>query len=265
MLKRILLLGAVLLIGSEILVAQIRRNPERFQVLLFTKSISYPNRHNSISDGVEMFQELSSKNSFGLTWTDDAAIFDDTSRLNNMDVIVFLNTSGIILNESQKKAFQDYIHNGGNFVGIHSASYTFVNDWPWYAKLLGAWWNRHPGIHTAVVKVENANHPSTVHLPSSWIITEEWFNFQNISDKINVLLTVNEKTYPGGKMPNYHPIAWYQDNFEGGRSFFTLLGHTEEIYHDPLYQQHITGALWWAAMGIELDTNLPNPNLKINK
>lgn len=249
MIKKILLAVFLLMIGSETLTAQYA---ERYQVLLFTKSVSYPHRHNSISDGVQMFKELSRKHRFGLTWTADDAIFDDRDRLQKMDVVVFFNTSGDILNEDQKKTFQQYIRNGGNFVGIHGASYTMM-DWPWYIDLLGGVWNRHPGRHTAAVKVQDKNHPSTAHLPSTWIVTDEWYNFRELSENIKVLLTVDEGTYPGGEMPQYHPIAWYQDDFEGGRSFFTLLGHTQQAYNDPWFRQHIMGALWWAASGVEIE------------
>lgn len=249
MITRLSLLLIVLLISIDTALSQYA---ERYQVLLFTKSVSYPYRHDSISNGVEMFKDLSKKHRFGLTWTADAAIFDDTERLNGMDVVVFFNTSGDILNDSQKQGFQDYIRQGGNFVGIHGATFTMM-DWPWYIDLLGGVWNEHPGRHTAAVNVEDSNHPSTAHLPSTWIVTDEWYDFEELSENITVALTVDEGTYPGGKMPDYHPIAWYQDDFEGGRSYYTLLGHTAEAYDDPWFQQHILGALWWAAMGVELE------------
>lgn len=223
---------------------------ERYQVLLFTKSESYPWRHDSISDGVQMFKELSKFHHFGLTWTADSQIFDDDERIAKMDVVVFLNTSGDdILNESQKNGFQNYMRNGGNFVGIHGASYTMM-EWDWYVEMLGGVWNRHPGNHTAMVNVERADHPSTAHLPQNWQVTEEWYNFDKLSENITVLLTVDEDSFSGGEMPDFHPIAWYQDNFEGSsRTFYTLLGHTEEIYSDSNFKQHILGAIWWAATG----------------
>jgi uncharacterized protein len=245
MVKRLLLIPIILLVSFETLAAQ---GTDRYQVLLFTKSETYPWRHSSISNGVEMFKELSANHNFGLTWTDDSEIFNDHERLNSMDVVVFMNTSGDILDEDQKSAFQEYIRNGGNFVGIHGASFTMM-EWPWYISLLGAVWDRHPGIHTAVVNVEDHHHPATAHLPSSWIITEEWYNFQNISDNIRVLLHVDEETYQGGEMPDYHPVAWYQEDFEGARTFYTLLGHKEEAYDDPWFRRHIFGAVWWAATG----------------
>jgi len=221
---------------------------QRYEVLLFTKSESYPNRHDSISDGVEMFKELSRANNFGLTWTADSEIFTDHDRLNGMDVIVFMNTSGDILDSEQKEAFQQYIRNGGNFVGIHGASYTMM-EWDWYVDMLGGVWDGHPGIHTAIIDVEDISHPSTAHLPERWVVTEEWYNFLRLSDNINVVMAVDETTYSGGQMTEHHPVAWYQDDFEGARTFFTLLGHREESYTDPLFRQHILGALWWAATG----------------
>ncbi len=130
-----------------------------------------------------------------------------------------------------------------------------IDTWQWYSDLIGAKYDFHPGIHTAVLNIENNRHPATAHLPSSWIVTDEWYDFRELSDNINVLVTIDENTYPGDKMGNYHPVVWYQDSFEGGgRSFYTALGHPEELYDDPLYQQHILGALWWAATGTMLDT-----------
>ena len=244
MIKRIVITIVTAFLTTDLL-AQ-----ERYQVLLFTKSESYPWRHDSISEGVQMFKELSQFHHFGLTWTADAQVFDDEERLGTMDVVVFLNTSGDeILTDSQKEGFQNYMRNGGNFVGIHGASFTLM-DWDWYIDMLGGVWNHHPGNHTAIVKVEESGHPSTAHLPVNWLITEEWYNFDRLSENINVLLTVDENTYPGGEMRDFHPIAWYQDNFEGNsRTFYTLLGHTEEIYSDNYFKQHILGAIWWAATG----------------
>lgn len=225
---------------------------ERYQVLLFTKSVSYPFRHSSISDGVQMFRAMSRKHRFGLTWTDDAAIFDDHDRLRGFDVVVFFQTSGDVLDAGQKEAFQEYIRNGGNFMGIHGATFTMM-EWPWYARLVGALHDGHPGRQTAAVRVEDPHHPSTAHLPPVWIVTDEWYDFRQLSDEIRVVLSVDESTYSGGKMPDFHPIAWYQEDFEGARSFYTLLGHPEEVFDDPWFQQHVLGGLWWAATGIRLD------------
>jgi len=244
----VVLAGLFLLVNSNSFAQRLQQNQEQFRVFLFTKSLDY--QHLSVPSGVQMFKELSQDNHFHLTWTEQSDFFDDQAQLNSMDVIVFMNTSGDILDDDQRKALQNYIHQGGNFVAIHSASFTMM-EWPWYVKLVGGVWNRHPnpGISTAIVNNEIPNHPSTAHLPQKWVVTEEWYNYLELSENIEVALTIDETTYVGGKMPDYHPIAWYQEDFEGGRSFHTGLGHPEGIYENPWYRQHILGAVWWAATG----------------
>ena len=186
-----ILLGLFLLVSANSHAQRLQGNQEQFQVLLFTKSLDY--QHLSVPSGVQMFKELSQDNHFGLTWTEQSDFFDDQARLNSMDVIVFMNTSGDILNDDQRRALQDYIHQGGNFVAIHSASFTMM-EWPWYVSLVGGVWNRHPnpGISTAIVNNEKPNHPSTAHIPKKWLVTEEWYNYLELSDNIEVVLTVDE-------------------------------------------------------------------------
>jgi type 1 glutamine amidotransferase len=244
----ILIIASFVLFSSKSDAQRMEGNQEQFQVLLFTKSLDF--HHLSIQNGVSMFKELSQDNHFGLTWTEQSDFFDNQDQLNSMDVIVFMNTSGDILNDNQRVALQEYMRQGGNFVAIHSASFTMM-EWPWYIELVGGVWNRHPnpGIWTGVINNEKADHPSAFHLPEKWLVTEEWYNYLEVSDNIEVVLSVDETTYPGGKMPGYHPIAWYQENFEGGRSFHTGLGHPEGIYDEPWFRQHILGAVWWAATG----------------
>jgi len=244
----VILLGLLTFVSTSSHAQRLQANQERYQVLLFTKSLDY--QHRSVTTGVEMFKELAIDNHFALTWTEQSDFFDDQDQLNNMDVIVFMNTSGDILDDDQRRALQNYIHQGGNFVAIHSASFTMM-EWPWYVKLVGGVWNRHPspGISTAIVNNEKPDHPATAHIPKKWLVTEEWYNFLELSDNIEVALSVDETTFIGGKMPDYHPIAWYQEDFEGGRSFHTALGHPEGIYDNPWYRQHILGAVWWAATG----------------
>ena len=227
---------------------RLQENQKRYQVLLFTKSLDY--QHRSVTTGVEMFKELAMDNHFGLTWTEQSDFFDDQAQLNAMDVIVFMNTSGDILNDKQRLALQSYMQQGVNFVAIHSASFTMM-EWPWYVELVGGVWNRHPspGISTAIINNEKPDHPSAAHIPRKWLVTEEWYNYLELSDKIEVVLSLDETTYIGGKMPDYHPIAWYQENVDGGRSFHTALGHPEGIYDNPWFRQHIMGAVWWAATG----------------
>jgi len=249
--KTLSILAALFLIISTNANAQrLQENQKQFEVLLFTKSLDY--QHLGIPNGIQMFKEIARDHHWGLTWTTQSNFFDNQEKLNSIDVIVFMNTSGDILDDDQRKALQAYMRQGGNFVGIHSATFTMM-EWPWYVSLVGGVWNRHPdpGIWTGIVNNEEPSHPSAFHIPPRWLITGEWYNYLEMSDDIKVVLSVDETTFPGGKMPAYHPIAWYQEDFEGqgGRSYHTGLGHAEGIYDEPWYRQHILGAVWWAATG----------------
>lgn len=130
---------------------------------------------------------------------------------------------------------------GGGYVGVHAASDTEY-EWPWYGQLVGGYFESHPKTQNATLQVKNPNHPSTKHLPQLWTRTDEWYNFKNLNPKVNVLLTIDESSYEGGKNGSHHPMAWFHE-FDGGRAFYTALGHTEASYKDPLFLKHLTGGI----------------------
>ena len=159
---------------------------------------------------------------------------------------MFLSTTGDILDDRQKAAFERYIGSGGGFVGIHSASDTEY-QWAWYGRLVGAYFASHPEIQRATVRIEDPSHPSTKGLPASWERTDEWYNFRNNPrGTVHVLATLDEATYSGGKMGADHPIAWCQA-IDGGRSWYTAMGHTTETFSEPLYRLHLLGGIESAA------------------
>jgi type 1 glutamine amidotransferase len=148
---------------------------------------------------------------------------------------------------SEGGAFERFIRRGNGFVGIHSATDTEY-DWPWYGELVGAYFRAHPEIQPALIRVEAA-HPSTMGLPSTWMRTDEWYGFRdNPRSRVTVLLTLDESSYmPGAStMGDDHPIAWYHQH-DGGRAFYTALGHTEASYAEPLFLGHLAGGVEWAA------------------
>ena len=185
--------------------------------------------------------------------SEDASVFD-SANLSKYRAVIFLNTTGDILNSSQKTAFQQYIEAGGGFAGIHSASDT-EHNWGWYGGLVGAYFQSHPNIQTATIKVEDLSHPSTAFLAPSWQRTDEWYNF-NVNPRgiVHVLASLDESTYSGGTMGTDHPIAWCQ-TYDGGRSWYTAGGHTKEAYSEEPFQQHILG-------GIQYATGLRDGNCK---
>ncbi len=214
-----------------------------FSVLVFSKTTGF--RHDSIPDGIAAIQQLGADYNFSVVATEDDAQFTDDN-LAGYSVVVFLNTSGTVLNDEAKAAFVRYIESGHGFVGIHSATDTEYG-WPWYGQLVGAYFQNHPAIQQATVDVVDQEHPSTVDLPALWVRTDEWYNFQtNPRGSVHVLAVVDETTYNGGTMGADHPISWCHE-FDNGRSWYTAMGHTRETYGEPLYQSHIRGGIFYAA------------------
>lgn len=207
-------------------------------ILIFTKTEGY--RHQSIPHGVEAVEEIASQNDISTVHTEDATYFQPDT-LVNFDIVLFLSTTGDILDNQQQKAFEQFIQNGGGFVGIHAASDTEY-DWPWYGKMVGAYFESHPEIQEATITVVDKNHPSTSFLPDKWVRTDEWYNFKDINPEINVLMNLEESTYKGGNNGENHPIAWYHE-YDGGRIFYTGGGHTAESYSDSLFRKHLEGGI----------------------
>ncbi|MDO3387903.1 ThuA domain-containing protein [Gilvimarinus sp. SDUM040013] len=221
---------------------------ELSSVLIFSKTADWS--HDSIPAGIEAVSGLVTELGLQPVASVDAGLFNDET-LQEMAAIVFVNTTGDILNDQQQLAMERYIQAGGGFVGIHSATDTEHKGgkWPWYQRLVGAAFASHPGdpsnVQRARIRVVDAHHPATESLPAEFDFIDEWYDFKSLSDRRKDLLTVDERSYPGGKHGDYHPIAWY-NNFDGGRSFYTGLGHTAETFSHPVFLQHLKGGLQYA-------------------
>jgi type 1 glutamine amidotransferase len=203
-------------------------------------------RHDSIPDGTAALNSAASSAGWSVTATEDASVFVDRT-LMALDVVVFLSTTGDVLNDEQQAAFEAFIRAGKGFVGIHSASDTEY-DWPFYGELVGAYFREHPAIQEASVTIEDATHSTMAGLPATWTRTDEWYAFQaNPRPNVHVLMTLDETSYEPGSstMNGDHPVAWWHE-YEGGRAFYTALGHTKESYTDPTFMRHLTQAIDWA-------------------
>lgn len=211
------------------------------RILVFSKTTGF--RHASIPNGKAAIQKLGKENGFEVDTTEDATLFTEDN-LKKYAAVVFLNTTGDVLDYRQEAAFERFIQSGGGFAGIHSATDTEY-DWIWYARLVGGNFESHPKIQQAKIQVVDKNHASTVHLPDVWERRDEWYNFKNLNRDVKVLLKIDEKSYEGGKNGEDHPMAWYHD-YDGGRAFYTELGHTEESYTEANYIKHILGGILYA-------------------
>lgn len=192
-----------------------------------------------------MIRELGANHDFSVEATEDATAFTPEN-LSQYEAVVWLSTTGDVLNDQQQAAFEQYVQAGGGYAGIHAASDTEY-DWPWYGELVGAYFDSHPEIQEATVDVEDPAHPSTKHLPAEWTRTDEWYNYQsNPRANVHVLASLDESSYTGGNMGADHPIAWCH-NYDGGRAWYTGAGHTEESYTEPAFRKHVLGGIRTAA------------------
>lgn len=211
------------------------------RVLVFSKTKGF--HHASIPAGIAAIQKLGAENNFEVDTTTDASLFTKKN-LKKYAAVIFMSTTGDVLNDEQQAVFEKYIQSGKGFMGIHAATDTEYG-WPWYNQLVGAYFKSHPKQQEAVLNIVDGTHISTKHLPASWKRFDEWYNFKSMQNGLHVLITIDEKSYTGGENGDTHPMAWYHD-FDGGRAFYTEMGHTDESYKDPMYLQHILGGIQYA-------------------
>ncbi len=206
------------------------------RILVFSKTAGF--RHQSIPDGIAAIEKLGAEQGFAVDATEDAATFTDEN-LGRYAAVLFLSTTGDVLNDEQQASFERYIGDGGGYIGIHAATDTEF-DWPWYGELAGAYFDRHPAIQPAVLDVIDRSHASTRMLPRRWERTDEWYDFKSINPDIRVLMTIDESTYEGASTGDPHPMAWYHE-YEGGRVFYTAGGHTSESFTEAAFMAHLAG------------------------
>ena len=227
---------------------------QQFKALLVTTTRGW--HHESIHAGVLALQELGKKNSFDVVLFEDPNGFTD-AYLKQFQVIIFLNTTGDIFDSVQQKVMERFIESGKGFVGIHSASDTEY-DWDWYTKLVGRMFHIHPVIQTARVTIVDSSFPDLQGFAGNKLWTDEWYQFdeEKVSD-LHYILAVDETSYnpkadwgakKGAGMGRFHPIAWYH-NFDGGRSFYTALGHMPSDFSDTVFLNHLFAGIFWAATG----------------
>ncbi len=218
-----------------------------FRALVFSKTLMF--RHPSITNGIAAIKRLGTQNHFLVEATEDSAVFTPAN-LSRYRVVVFLSTSGDILNEEQQAAFRGFIEKGGGLAAVHAAVAGDVateGGWPWYGEALCAKFTNHSAIVQATVDVEDKRHPSTALLPERWVRTDEWYNFiASPRGQAHVLASLDERTYQGGTMGKDHPVAWSR-RMGRGRIWYTALGHTEASFTEALFLKHLLGGIRYAA------------------
>jgi cytochrome c len=231
----------ILLIGCMMVSLPSIQATAKAKVLVFTKTLVY--HHASIEVAVPAIVKLGQQNNFDVVSSTHAGLFTDAN-LKQYAAVIFMSTTGDVLNSTQQAAFQRYIRAGGGFVGVHSATDTEY-DWPWYGNLVGAYFKNHPALQNATLKVIDRTFIATKPLPAIWKRYDEWYNYKYIAKGLHVLITIDETSYTGGQNGANHPMSWYHA-YDGGRAFYTALGHTNQSYSEPLFLKHLLGGIKYA-------------------
>ena len=227
--------------GFLLFAAQLVFSQQLPKLLIFSKTNGF--RHSSIPVGIAAIRKLGEANGFLVDATEDSTWFTP-EKLNGYAALIFLSPTGTVFGTAEEQALQGYMHQGGGFVGIHAAS-DCEYKWPWYNKLVGGYFKSHPKQQKAKLLVINKNHPSTRMLGDSWERFDEWYNLRDLNPDVTVLIKLDESSYTGGENGDNHPVCWYHD-YEGGKAFYTALGHTDESYSDPVFLQHLLGGIQYA-------------------
>ncbi|MEZ0607207.1 ThuA domain-containing protein [Fibrella sp. WM1] len=211
------------------------------RILVFSRTKGF--RHTSIPAGQQALMAMGQQNGFAVDTTEDAGKFTEAN-LKRYNAVVWLSTTGDVLDDVQQAAFERYIQSGGGYVGIHAATDTEYG-WAWYNKLAGAQFASHPGnpnVQEGEAYAVNKNHASMFGFPDRWKIKDEFYDFKNFNKAVNVLVKIDEKTYKDGKMGDDHPMSWYHD-YDGGKAFYTNFGHPDETFTNPVFVKHLLGGL----------------------
>jgi type 1 glutamine amidotransferase len=223
------------------------------RVLIYSGSTGF--RHQSIEPGVAALKALATSERFAVDTSEDPAVFT-AEKLKSYAVILFVSSTTKPDDPStewfvgeRRDALQGFVHGGGGIVAVHAATDSHFN-WPWYVKMLGGVFERHPkGTPSGVLTVVDSHHPSTRNIPKTITHVDEWYYFKDFDPTVRVLITVDPASI-GETDVNPNPVSWAHE-FENGRVFCTALGHTSETYSDEFFQKHIAGALHWAARDVK--------------
>lgn len=229
---------------SQAQVETLHANPSHKETILVLTATAGYVHEEAIPAGKKLLANMGAENSFNVLHINKADAIEQID-LSTIKAVVFLCTTLDIFDSKQENIIEKYIQNGGGYVGIHAAADTEY-DWPWYGQLVGAYFDSHPpGTPNATLTTLETKTNFTNHLPKSWSIDDEWYNYTFQNKAIIPLLNLEESSYSGGNNGAEHPITWYHD-FDGGRSFYTGLGHTKSTYEDERFIQLLRKGLFYA-------------------
>ena len=243
--------SAVALVGALLLSVAAAAQPPR--VLVFTKTGGF--RHTSIVAGVATFRSLGEAYGWAVDWTEDGADFTD-EHLDGYAAVVFMSTTGEVLDSLQQGAFERYIAKGRGFVGVHAAADTEY-EWPWYRGLVGRQFVQHPEHQSGTIQVIDRGFPGMAGFGDSLRLHEEWYEYtEPYADDLRYLYRVDTGSYSQrgwlgpSKMGAFHPLGWVHE-YGGGRAFYTGLGHFDATFARADFRDHLAAGLHYAMTGAE--------------
>ena len=222
------------------------------RVLIFSKTGGF--RHSSIEHGTAAVREIAGGEGCAADHTEDSTRFTDEG-LAPYAAVVFLSTTGDVLDSAQQLAFERYIAGGKGYLGIHAAADTEY-EWPFYRALVGRQFYQHPEHQRATIYPVESDFPSAMaSFGDSLTLFEEWYEYtEPYAEDLEYLMRVDTNTYStrgykgAGRMGEFHPLAWYHEH-GGGRAFYTGIGHMDATYDLPAFRDHLRAGLRYAVAG----------------
>jgi uncharacterized protein len=216
-------------------------------ILVYSGTTGY--RHDSIPDGIRAVTAIASRRGLSVVASEDPAVFS-ADNLKRFRAIVLLscttdpkNPASEWLVGPRRDALQQFVRSGGGVLAIHAAADSHYN-WPWYGRMIGGHFARHPqGTPRGDVTVVAPADPAVRGLPRTISRVDEWYYFDDYDPISKVLVTLDPASI-GEKDTNPNPIAWTRQINEG-RVFYTAMGHTKESYSEPFFLQHVANGLDW--------------------
>ena len=220
--------------------------PSDGAILIYSGTTGY--RHESIPAGIDAVTAIARRHGLTVVASEDPNVFSAQSLKRFRAIVLLSCTTDPKKPESEwlvgdrRDALQAFVHRGGGIVGIHAAADSHY-FWPWYGRMIGGHFQRHPqGTPTGTVHLFGKS-PLTAGLPAAKQRTDEWYYFDDYDPTSRLRVTLDPATI-GEKDVNPNPMAWTR-TVDGGRVFYTAMGHTKESYSDPYFLRLVSNGLDW--------------------
>ena len=227
-----------------VLLAQAGTPSKTFKVIAFYTAKNDQAHISFVHEANQWFSEISAKQRFSYVSTNDwSKLNSDT--LSHYQVVIFLDTRPDV--PDQRMAFQKYMENGGAFMGFHFSAFAltpsdYPQNWDWFHNYFlgsGEYVSNTWRPTSAILKVENRNHPATRHLPAKFKSQpNEWYRWQNdlrTNPDIKILASIDSTSFPLGTGPKpheiwhsgYYSVVWTNTKY---RMIYINMGHNDIDY-----------------------------------